>query len=109
MSTNDAGGENTTKKVKKIEVAREIFNSNLKNLAELGDRQFRKNITTAIKDKTGCTLASAASMYNVCKHDAEARGDVTGLGRNSAVKVVATETADIKTTEEPPTEVSEVS
>lgn len=101
MTTPDTSASPGSKKEKRIDVARKVFQDNLKDLPTLGDRQFRKLITTEVMQKTGCTIASAASMYNVCKHDAESDGLVSGLGRKGndlkIVKTPETETVEQNT------------
>lgn len=55
------------KKVTKRSMSLVIFGDMLAKHATLGDKAFRKEVLAQIMEKTECTLACAAAMYNLAK------------------------------------------
>jgi hypothetical protein len=60
--------------VTKISQAREIFSNFLPKVGELGSVEFRRQVVKAIAATTKSSPATAATMYNTCKTEAETDG-----------------------------------
>ena len=85
---NTSATTTVAKKVTKRSMSLVIFGDMLHKRAALGDKAFRKEVLAQIMEKTKCTLACAAAMYNLAKIYHVKAGNTLDFSR-SAVKAAA--------------------